>query len=104
MSDQPQTVVLAAGWDSVTTMIDSQKTPMMAIGIGVLVLIGIFVAMKIGAKGKGKMREALEDVAVWIFAGVVLGMALTVPKIASGVGVEIGNSSNPGSTSTVEGQ
>ena len=104
MSDQSHTVVLAAGWDSVTSMIDSAKTPMMGIGIGILVLIGIWVAVKIGAKGKGKMREALEDVAIWIFAGVVLGLALTAPKIASSVGEDIGNSSNPGSNSTVEGQ
>lgn len=102
MSD---TVVLAAGWDSITSMIDSNKTPMMLVGTGILTLCFIWAAIKIGAKGKGKLREGIEEVGVLCFAGLVLGLALTLPLVMSGLGVEIGNSSTGGgNVSTVQGQ
>lgn len=100
------TVVLAAGWESITAMIDSNKAPMMVVGGSILTLCFVWAAIKIGAKGKGKLREGIEEVGVLCFAGLVLGLALTLPLVMSSLGVDIGNSSNSGggNVSTVQGQ
>lgn len=103
-----QTTILAAeGWDSVTNMVNSLKIPIARIGIAILTVTISYVALKVAVGGKGKAREIIQDIGMQALAGILIGLAATMPALLSEVGVDIGNSTNGGgggTNSTVHGQ
>lgn len=92
------------GWSALNGMLDSVKDNMMEIGLAILTILGIVIGIKIGAAGKGKMRESVESVGIWGLAGLVVGLALFIPGIFSKVGQDIGSSTGGGNVSVVDGQ
>lgn len=98
-------VLAAEGFDGVRNMIDGIAGPLAAIGLSILVIMGLIIGVKMGFSGKGQMRESLQGIMVWLVAGAIIGLASILPALASSVGKQIGSTSTGGGGySTVDGQ
>ncbi|CAG7636157.1 hypothetical protein SIM91_04895 [Rhodococcus opacus] len=103
--DPSTTVVAQEGWDSVEGIIDSVRDKLLLIGGTLLTVFGSILAIKIGASGKGKMRERIGDVGIWVFAGVFAGLVTFIPGLATSLGTETAQSGTNGDgVSVVDGQ
>ncbi|MFI9507326.1 hypothetical protein [Nocardia sp. NPDC052566] len=99
-------VILAAeGWDGITNMMNSIKIPATTLGISTLTVLGVVLGIKAGFRGKGNIREVFQELGIWGFSAVFLGLASFAPAILVAIGTQIGNSSNGGpGVSNVQGQ
>ncbi|GBF17378.1 hypothetical protein Br6_04784 [Rhodococcus sp. Br-6] len=108
LAAEPDVAVLAAGdgWSSVSGIVDGVRDNMMEIGLTILTILGIVVGLKVGAAGKGKARESVESIGIWIVGGLVVGLALFVPGVASKLGQDVGSGTGGGNSnvSVVDGQ
>lgn len=85
------TLLAGEGWDQITGIVGDTSGKFLVLGVTLLSCLGIFVALKVAGKGKGNARDAIGDIGIWLLAGVVLGLAMTAPKIMSSLGQDVGD-------------
>ncbi|MEZ5157451.1 MAG: hypothetical protein R2687_01335 [Candidatus Nanopelagicales bacterium] len=103
--DPSTTVVAQQGWDTVNGIGENVRDNLLLIGSTLLTVFGSILAVKIGGSGKGKMRERIGDVGVWVFAGVFAGLVTFIPGLATSLGKEtVQSGTTGGGVSVVDGQ
>lgn len=106
LTGEPSTTVVAQqGWDTVNSIGENVRDNLLLIGSTLLTVFGSILAVKIGGSGKGKMRERIGDVGIWVFAGVFAGLVTFIPGLATSLGKEtVQSGTNGGAVSVVDGQ
>lgn len=100
LAADPSVAVLAQqdGWESVKGTIDTVRENLLIVGGGLLTVFGAILVVKIAGSGKGKMRERIGDVGIWVFAGIFAGLVTFVPGIMTSLGRETVQNGGTGGT------
>ena len=106
VAGDPSTAVVAQdSWNQVNSIIETVRSNLTVVGGTLMTVFATILAVKIGASGKGKLRERIGDAGILVFAGLFLGLAMFIPGLATSLGKEtVESGTNGGGVSVVDGQ